>query len=41
MGQLFNELKQDILYQHGIHAWNCGLSTAVWRQSLMTTLPER
>jgi heterodisulfide reductase subunit C1 len=30
MGKLFNELKQDILYQHGMNAClNCGICTAV------------
>lgn len=30
MGKLFNELKQDILYQHGMNAClNCGVCTAV------------
>ncbi|AFY85362.1 4Fe-4S dicluster domain-containing protein [Oscillatoria acuminata] len=30
MGQLFNELKQDIQYQHGMNAClNCGICTAV------------
>jgi len=30
MGKLFNELKQDILYEHGMNAClNCGVCTAV------------